>query len=241
MPGNAKDNHWKIPPSKSSAAATTPALSRTRPKQSIPEGKPLCNPTSGGDAGGGPLPISKINQEQDEGICSPSKDGPCSFPTVHMISSDSLSSISYPLSTLPLQFQADPEDDDYTREAKEQAAWEAAAVLEAQAASVSRDSSAMEVQHQSGLFPRTLRAERGKYQLKHYWISKPRLYYYLPTATRRIPTNRRAGAHPDFRADQSHRHIGHLRWRESPQWMFRSVSSSTIFARPYFEECNQSS
>ena len=42
MPGNAKDNHWKIPPSKSSAAATTPASSRTRPKQSIPAGKPLC-------------------------------------------------------------------------------------------------------------------------------------------------------------------------------------------------------
>jgi hypothetical protein len=41
-------------PSKSSAAATTPASSRTRPKQSIPAGKPLCNPTSGGDAGGGP-------------------------------------------------------------------------------------------------------------------------------------------------------------------------------------------
>ena len=91
------------------------------------------------------------------------------------------------------------------------------------------------------LCPRTPRAERGKYQLKHR-ISKPRLYYYLPTATRRIPTKRRAGAHPDFRAGQSHRPIGHLRWRrESPQWMFRSVSSSRIFARPYFEECSPSS
>jgi hypothetical protein len=30
-----------------------------------------------------PLLISKINQEQDEGIRSPSKDGPCSLPTVH--------------------------------------------------------------------------------------------------------------------------------------------------------------
>ena len=28
---------------------------RTRPKQSILEGKPLCNSTSGGDAGGGPI------------------------------------------------------------------------------------------------------------------------------------------------------------------------------------------
>ncbi len=84
-----------------------------------------------------PLPISKINQEQDEGIRSPSKDGPYSLPTVHMISSGSLSSISHPLSALPLQFQADPEDDDYTREAKEQAAWEAVAVLDAQVASVS--------------------------------------------------------------------------------------------------------
>ena len=103
-----------------------------------------------------PLPISKINQEQDEGIRSPSKDGPCSLPTVHMISSGSLSSISHPLSALPLQFQADPEDDDYTREAKEQAAWEAAAVLEAQAASVSRDFSTMDVQHQSAKRPRSL-------------------------------------------------------------------------------------
>ena len=103
-----------------------------------------------------PRPISKINQEQDEGIRSPSKDGPCSLPTVHMISSGSLSSISHPLSALPLQFQADPEDDDYTREAKEQAAWEAVAVLDAQVASVSRDSSAMDVQHQSAKRPRSL-------------------------------------------------------------------------------------
>ena len=54
MPGNAKDNHWKILPSKSPAAAATPASSRTRPKQSIPEGEPLCNSSSGGEAGGGP-------------------------------------------------------------------------------------------------------------------------------------------------------------------------------------------
>ena len=103
-----------------------------------------------------PLLISKINQEQDEGIRSPSNDGPCSLPTVQMISSGSLSSISHPLSALPLQFQADPEDDDYTREAKEQAAWEATAVLEAQVASLSRDSSAMDVQHQSAKRPRSL-------------------------------------------------------------------------------------
>jgi hypothetical protein len=76
------------------------------------------------------LIISKSNQEQDEGICSLSEDGPCSLPTVRMISSGSLSSISHPLSALPLQFQADPEDDDYTREAKEQAAWKAAAVMD---------------------------------------------------------------------------------------------------------------
>jgi hypothetical protein len=102
-----------------------------------------------------------------------------------MISSGNLSSISHPL---PLQFQADPEDGDYTREAKEQAAWEAAAVLEAPVALVS---SAMDVQHQSAKRPRSLSEDslgrEGKYQLKHR-ISKPRLYYYLPTATRRIPT-----------------------------------------------------
>ena len=103
-----------------------------------------------------PLPISKINQEQDEGICSLSKDEPCSPPTAHMISSGSLSLISHPLSALPLQFQADPEDDDYTREAKEQAAWEAAALMEAEAALVSPGSSAMDVQHQSAKRPRSL-------------------------------------------------------------------------------------
>ncbi len=153
MPGNAKDNHWKIPPSKSSAAATTPASSRTRPKQSIPrESHYVILPPEEMPAVD-PLLISKINQEQDKGIYSPSKDGPCSLPTAHMISSGSLSSISHPLSALSPQFQADPEDDDYTREAKEQAAWEAAAVLEAQVALVS---SAMDVQHQKAKRPRSL-------------------------------------------------------------------------------------
>ena len=67
-----------------------------------------------------------------------------------MISSGSLlTTISHPLSALPLQFQADPENDDYTREAKEQAAWEAAALMEAEAALISRGSSAMDVPHQS--------------------------------------------------------------------------------------------
>ena len=71
MPGKAKDNHWKIPPSKSSAAAATPASSRTRPKQSIPEGKPLCNPTSGGDAGGGPSTHQQNQSETGRGNSFP--------------------------------------------------------------------------------------------------------------------------------------------------------------------------
>ncbi len=78
-----------------------------------------------------PLIISKIYQDQSEEICAPSEDSPCFLPTVRMISSGSLTTISHPLSALPLQFQADPEDNDYTREAKEQAAWEAAALMEA--------------------------------------------------------------------------------------------------------------
>ena len=76
-----------------------------------------------------------------------------------MISSGSLATISHPLSALPLQFQADPEDDNYTREAKEQAAWEAAALMKAEAALVSRGSSAMDVQHQSAKRPRTMTDE----------------------------------------------------------------------------------
>ena len=71
-------------------------------------------------------------------------------------SSGSLSSISHPLSALPLQFQVDPEDDYYTRETKEQAAWEAAAVMEAEVASTSRGSSAMDLLHQSAKRPRSL-------------------------------------------------------------------------------------
>ena len=63
-----------------------------------------------------------------------------------MISSGSLTTISHPLSALPLQFQAEPEDDDYTREAKEQAAWEAAA-------------SRVFGHHQSAKRPRTLTDE----------------------------------------------------------------------------------
>ena len=106
-----------------------------------------------------PLIISKIYQAQSEGICAPSEDSPCSLPTVRMISSGSFTTISHPLSALPLQFQADPEDDDYTREAKEQAAWEATALMEAEAAPVSRGSSAMDVQHQSAKRPRTLTDE----------------------------------------------------------------------------------
>jgi hypothetical protein len=73
MPSNAKDNHWKIPPSKSPAAAATPASSWSRPKQSIPGGKPLCNPTSGNDAaGGGP-----INHQQN--LSGPERGNLCPF------------------------------------------------------------------------------------------------------------------------------------------------------------------
>ena len=77
-----------------------------------------------------PFLNSKINQEQDERKCSLLEDGPCCLPIVRMISSGSFSSTSHPLSALPLQFQADPEDDDYTREAKEQAACEVDALVE---------------------------------------------------------------------------------------------------------------
>jgi hypothetical protein len=102
-----------------------------------------------------PFLNSKINQEQDERKCSLLEDGPCSLPIVRMISSGSFSSTSHPLSALPLQFQADPEDDDYTRKAKEQAAWEAA-TMEAEVALASRVSSGMDVQHQSTKRPRSL-------------------------------------------------------------------------------------
>ena len=69
-----------------------------------------------------PFIICKINQQQERKDYSLSKDGPCSsllLITDRMISSSgSLSSITHPLSVLPLQFQVDPKDDDYTREAE---------------------------------------------------------------------------------------------------------------------------
>jgi hypothetical protein len=69
-----------------------------------------------------PFIICKINQQQEKKDYSLSKDGPCSslLITDRMIisSSGSLSSISHPLSVLPLQFQVDRKDDDYTREAE---------------------------------------------------------------------------------------------------------------------------
>jgi hypothetical protein len=94
-------------------------------------------------------------------------------------SSGSLSSISHPLSALPLQFQVNPEDDDYTRETKEQAAWEAAAVMEAEVASTSRESSAMDVLHQSAKRPRSLTKDsprrKGKISVQASGLVTPAL------------------------------------------------------------------
>jgi hypothetical protein len=100
-----RENHYVIQPPEEMPAADTGNTSRNNvPNKTLLVGTFLFSVLG-----------KKINQKQDEGICSPSKDCPCSLPTVHMISSGSLSLISHPLSALPLQFQADPEDDDYIR------------------------------------------------------------------------------------------------------------------------------
>jgi hypothetical protein len=211
----------KFSPSKSSAAATTTISSRTRPKQSIPEGKPLCNPTSGGDADGGPITHQQNQSGTGRGNLFPFERR--SVPPPYRPHDQQRQPLfDFPPAISPASAVPGGPGGRTTitlakrrskRRGKRQQYWrnKRRRYLEDLRPWMFNTN----WRNGPAPCPRTPRAERGKYQLKHR-ISKPRLYFYLPTATRRIPTKRRAGAHPDFRAGQFHHPIGHLRWRESP-------------------------